>query len=276
MRRTNRTFFKRALALTGVATFAWACSTDAPDVLAPNFTGGDLPVGYVSLCKFGPEGSTATFQISATGGTLVAGETVTLNATPVGTICQSVPVWRPTDATAVQVTITEVAFSPANLFVTQINVISDIDGIFDYFNPSDPTVTVNANDVAKVAVRFKNDVTPPEIGAAGCTPGFWKQPQHFEFWTAPYTPDTQFGSVFADAFPGMTLLQVLRQGGGDLKALGRHTVAALLNGASADVNYGMDAAGVIAAFNAAYASGDYETQKNIFAEGNERGCTAKD
>ena len=37
---------------------------------------------------------------------------------------------------------------------------------------------------------------------------------------------------FDDAFPGMTLLEVLSQGGGGLNALGRHTVAALLNAAS--------------------------------------------
>jgi hypothetical protein len=80
-----------------------------------------------------------------------------------------------------------------------------------------------------------------------------------------------FSTVFANAFPGKTLLQVAGQGGGGLIALGRHTVAALLT-ASSSVDYDLTPAQVIAAFTAAYASGDYETQKNIFAGFNEQGC----
>lgn len=104
----------------------------------------------------------------------------------------------------------------------------------------------------------------------GCTPGYWKQPHHFDSWVG-YSPNQQFSSVFANAFPGMTLLEVLKQGGGQLNALGRHTVAALLNASSPDVD-GLTTADVIAAFNAAYASGDYETQKDIFEGFNELGC----
>jgi hypothetical protein len=70
----------------------------------------------------------------------------------------------------------------------------------------------------------------------------------------------------------MTLLQVLEQGGGGLKALGRHTVAALLNAASSGVSYDLTVAEVINAFNAAFASGGYETQKDEFAGFNEQGC----
>jgi uncharacterized repeat protein (TIGR01451 family) len=121
-------------------------------------------------------------------------------------------------------------------------------------------------------------------GLAGCTPGFWKQRQHFQYWTAPYTPTTAFGSVFTDVFPGKTLLQVLSTGGGngheiDIFALGRHTVAALLNAANGNVDYGMTPAGVISAFNAAVASGDHAQivalHNNLEAR-NERECTAKD
>ncbi len=46
---------------------------------------------------------------------------------------------------------------------------------------------------------------------------------------APYDLTNQFSDHFDYAFPGMTLLDVLWQGGGGLKALGRHTVAALLH-----------------------------------------------
>jgi hypothetical protein len=94
----------------------------------------------------------------------------------------------------------------------------------------------------------------------GCSPGYWRQSQHFGNYPAPYTPGTLFGSVFENAFPGKTLLQVVSQGGGGLNALGRQTVAALLNASS--TGYAYSAAQVIAKFNAVYPGGDYETLKN--------------
>lgn len=111
-------------------------------------------------------------------------------------------------------------------------------------------------------------------GGEGCTPGYWKQEQHFDSWTAPYAPSTLFSDVFEDAFPSQTLLQVMQNGGGGLNALGRHTVAALLNSASSGVDYGQTAAGVIDAFNAAYpgTKADYTVLKNDFAYDNEQDC----
>ncbi|MGR9085984.1 MAG: hypothetical protein ACU841_02795 [Gammaproteobacteria bacterium] len=113
-----------------------------------------------------------------------------------------------------------------------------------------------------------------EVHGQGCTPGYWKQEHHFDSWTLPYTPATPFATVFDDAFPGKTLLDVLKQGGGGLKALGRHTVAALLNAASAGVDYDLTASDVIAQFNAAYpgSASTYEKLKNKFAKLNEQGC----
>ncbi|MBI5461320.1 MAG: DUF4215 domain-containing protein [Gammaproteobacteria bacterium] len=113
-----------------------------------------------------------------------------------------------------------------------------------------------------------------KTGDQGCTPGYWKQTQHFDSWAAPYTPSTQFSAVFEDAFPGKSLLQVMKTGGGGLNALGRHTVAALLNAASADVNYGQTTGGVIDAFNSVYpgTKAAYTSVKDDFAEDNESGC----
>lgn len=82
-----------------------------------------------------------------------------------------------------------------------------------------------------------------------CSPGYWKQDQHFDSW-AGYTPNQKFQSVFENAFPNLTLLQVLSQGGGGLNALGRATVSALLN--STSVNSPYTAAQVILMFNAVY------------------------
>jgi hypothetical protein len=111
---------------------------------------------------------------------------------------------------------------------------------------------------------------PSTPGSQGCTPGYWKQSQHFDSWVG-YSPNQQFSSVFEDAFPGMTLLQVLQQGGGGLKALGRHTVAALLD-ASSNIDYGLEPAQVIQSFNDVFPGGDYEGQKDLFANRNERAC----
>jgi hypothetical protein len=118
---------------------------------------------------------------------------------------------------------------------------------------------------------------PPRVGE-GCTPGYWKQPHHFGNWPAPYTPTTKFSDVFENAFPNKTLLDVLRQGGGSLIALGRHTVAALLNGASDKVGYGLTAEEVIQLFNDAYPGTkpgtreDFKTLHTMFANLNEQYC----
>jgi len=106
----------------------------------------------------------------------------------------------------------------------------------------------------------------------GCTPGFWKAPHHADSWTAPYATSTPFSDVFEDAFPGMSLDDVLEEGGGDLDALGRHTVAALLNAASPDVDYPLTEQEVIDAFNGVYPGGDYETLKDELEGYNENDC----
>jgi hypothetical protein len=122
-----------------------------------------------------------------------------------------------------------------------------------------------------VLAAFFNVADPPS-GGEGCTPGYWKQSQHFDSWPAGYLPTDLFDTYFDDAFPGQNLLFVLSQGGGGLAALGRHTVSALLNAASSGVDYDLSVSDVVNAFNAAFGSGNYEAQKNIFAGFNEQTC----
>jgi hypothetical protein len=107
--------------------------------------------------------------------------------------------------------------------------------------------------------------TPP--GQEGCTPGFWKQPQHLDAWVT-YSPGQTLESVFdvPDAFglDNVTLLAALDFEGGPTTAdaaevLLRQAVAALLNAASPDVDYPLTEAQIIAAVNAALASGDRAT-----------------
>ena len=72
-----------------------------------------------------------------------------------------------------------------------------------------------------------------------------------------------------------SLLQALKLDGGGYKALMRHAVAALLNAASSNVNYFYSEAEVIALVQDAFATGDYETVKNLLAAQNEPGCPLK-
>ncbi len=112
-----------------------------------------------------------------------------------------------------------------------------------------------------------------EQGGEGCTPGYWKQCQHFGSWTAPLTPDTEFSAMFgSNVFGDMTLLEVLSQGGGGIIALGRHAVAALLNAASQDVSYDRSTMQVKMMFNNALVNGNIEEVKNMLEGFNEQGC----
>ena len=121
---------------------------------------------------------------------------------------------------------------------------------------------------------------PPPPGGEGCTPGFYKNlSKHRKAWGG-ISPNDLFKDWFDNAFKkpepdGLTLIQVLRQGGGGLKALGRHTVAALLNANNGDIASGMTVANVRDAFNDVYPAltkAEYTAQKNIFKDANESGC----
>jgi hypothetical protein len=107
---------------------------------------------------------------------------------------------------------------------------------------------------------------------AGCTPGYWKQSQHFDSWVG-YSPNGSFEAVFGRDVPGNpTLLAALQGRGGGLVALMRHATAALLNTSNTGVNYPYTTAQVISLFQKAFDTGDYETFKNMFASLNEIGC----
>ncbi len=112
---------------------------------------------------------------------------------------------------------------------------------------------------------------PPPGGGEGCTPGYWKQAHHFDSWLG-YTPGDSFDATFGVASSFDTLLDGLKAKGGQENALARHAVAALLNSATGGVDYEYSTAEVIAIVQDAYASGDYETAKDLLAAENEMGC----
>jgi hypothetical protein len=122
---------------------------------------------------------------------------------------------------------------------------------------------------------FGNHQQPPPPGGEGCTPGYWKQDQHFDSWVPTgFKTNQQAGSVFsslAAACPALaikTLLDSLGGGGGEtfcqkVQILIRAAVAAVLNAAHPGVDYPRTVAEIQSAVKAAIASGDKTTVTNL-------------
>jgi len=119
-------------------------------------------------------------------------------------------------------------------------------------------------------------MTPPNLGNQGCTPGYWKQSQHFDSWTATgYTTGQAISTVFnvpaslklnGAGLGTSSLLNGLSfKGGSDASGkaqiLLRAAVAGLLN--TGGVQYGMTKTDLINSVNAALASGDGTQMTNI-------------
>ena len=255
------------LAALATALAVGACGEFDSQPLAPDEASLSIyPVARVHIIKFGPEFEKFLFTASATGGTLLDDY---IALTP--GYFREKDIWEETDPNSgpSQVTITELpkdGFQLDSIVYLRKYTTGEPTEVVDVITGTN-TITVDVDFTTGAWIRFYNSEKP---GTEGCTPGYWKQPQHFTSWVG-YTPGQAFSSVFEDAFPGMTLLDVLELGGGDLDALGRHAVAALLN-ATSGIDYYLDAAGVIDAFNEVYPGGDYEELKDRFEENNELGC----
>jgi hypothetical protein len=138
--------------------------------------------------------------------------------------------------------------------------------------------TVNSQHTDQVRVITECKLPPPPpTGFEGCTPGYWKQDQHFDSWQV-YSPTDAFNAVFgvSGPFPNtLTLLDALNLGGGGVNALARHAVAGLLSSINSDVDYGLTPTEVIDKTKAVINGGDatlIEATKNELAALNEKGC----
>ena len=123
-------------------------------------------------------------------------------------------------------------------------------------------------------------------GDEGCTPGYWKVPQHHDSWLPTgYSTDQLVPSVWieATAYPEpaiATLLEALDFNGGPTvqdaaETLIRAAVAGLLDAAHPGVNYPRTEASIISDVNAALASGDRATMlalKDAIDADNNLGC----
>lgn len=130
-------------------------------------------------------------------------------------------------------------------------------------------------------------------GDEGCTPGYWKQDQHFDSWPVDTTyiaggvhPDTPLADVIGfevPGFEGITMLEALKLNGGGANALLRHGAAGILNALSTEVDYNMSVETAIRNIEdgldpLVYQSSTYgddddlEKRKNFLEAANEQGC----
>jgi hypothetical protein len=275
------TTYRKVAPTLALAALAVAACAEPPTqgVVGPSLNPTPPPPAErITVCKdvSSPAGTFnfTVSQVGGRGGTLLAGDAFSLTAGQCVDVWEALPNPPIPDTPAVRVTVTELA-PPAGVQFDSLVGSSEADGPFLTTGPS---WTVRVNYFHGALYTYFNSQTPPPPpppGGEGCTPGFWKAPQHFDSWAAPYTPGTLFGSVFENAFPGLTLLQVmeLNGGAGGLNQLGRAAVAALLNAASPDVDYYLATpAEVINAFNAVFPGGDYGALKSQFDAANNAGC----
>lgn len=279
MLRTRLSF----LAVVAIGLAVVACQTDDLTSTNPELAGvvqtvlpgGGTPDGNgvanleeFELCKYG---TTTTFDYSVveySDGTTTSGQ-VTLDDGDCIVIAQF-------GGAGANVTVTEIEPTGWDLDRVDVTVVNP--GTSSTSTVAGPTVSEDiggsnaSTGLQGVLAEYYNIPEPPPPGGGeGCTPGFWKNwtglgPQP-NVWPAGTNPSTTlFSDIFDNAFPGLTLLDALKQGGGGLNALGRHAAAAYLNALSLNVDYDLTATEVVNMFNAAYpgSTGEYNALKGIF------------
>jgi hypothetical protein len=173
-------------------------------------------------------------------------------------------------------TITQTG-APAGTQLDQI--LTTEQGNSDVTIPAPATsATIDFNFFHGAVASFWNSLTPPPLGNQGCTPGYWKQDQHFGSWIGTgYTTGELISSVFTvpasytiNGTPegSFTLLQGLSfKGGNDVsgkaQTLLRAAIAAVLNAGNSNIQYGMSTADIIKAVNKALAGGDPTAITNL-------------
>jgi hypothetical protein len=258
--------------------------TSVPSTLAPrNYVVTPATNGTAWACKFTVDpitgevvegfssGAITAALVSGAGAVTAGPQTISW---PSGTQC--VKVWEGT--AAAQITVTETPSTGYALSYYKIATPTDQNPFNRIYvnadnspSPTGATVNLSVDGSGQWEVWFKNvpfTPPPPSGGNEGCTPGYWKQSQHFDSW-AFYTTSQSFNTVFGGTYftPDITLLQALGRNGGGINALARHSVAALLNATNGTVDYpDEDTASIIADFQAAVAGGasTIEAQKNTF------------
>jgi hypothetical protein len=137
--------------------------------------------------------------------------------------------------------------------------------------PGNGVFTVVVNPVGGDDCALYNDFGfAPRL--EGCTPGYWKQKQHYDSWPAGYTPNQTVEYWFdVPAFPKLGAAKLGTALGFDggtkledaAKILLRAGVAALCNAATPSMNYPRTQGQVISQVNAALASKNRSTMISL-------------
>jgi len=171
-----------------------------------------------------------------------------------------------------EVTFAEQTPSKITNEVTVFGVPVDPEGLtlptVDDFGMAMTDINRDANPALDLEKRV--GIETGGAGTEGKTPGFWRQPQHFDDWVG-FEPGDSFEAVFGvDATGDPTLLDAVTAGGGGEFALQRHATAALLNAMNPNVDYAFTANQVVTAVQQAYATDSFEPVKNQFEAENEK------
>jgi hypothetical protein len=214
--------------------------------------------GKVKVCKLG--NVNGIFTVTGTGTLTVIPSPTTVTTNTCIVVAED-PITS--DTTGGNVTITETSAGLQSVSAVGLS------GPVPFANGG----SLFVNSFHGYTVTFTNNVVV--TGNNGCTPGFWKQPQHFDTWPAGVTQTTSFNAAFgigSNWFPNtFTLLDALSNGGGGVNALGRQAAAALLNAGKGF--YPLSTAQVIADVQAAYADASIvESTKNLLEADNILGC----
>ena len=261
-------------ALAAVLALA-ACADPTQPTPTPSATldGDPGKAGYVDVCKSsGPANIAYHFTVTVAGGTgygLPSGSSFDL------LVGQCKAAWIGVDP----------ASAPSIVTISEVDLPAGV--LLDRMEAPWSTAVTGSNWISVTARTGQYDMVkvhnkageipppPPPTGVFGCTPGYWKQPQHFGNWIG-YSQTQLYREAFGvNALSRhLTLLAALEEGGGNGNRFGRHSTAALLNASRLGSGYGMSTAEVIAAVQAAVAGGS--TQMDALAsrfEGlNERSC----
>jgi hypothetical protein len=270
-----------SLAMAFLAACSESPTAPAANVIVPktNFAIGDITdgpapeaaPGVIIVCKTGNVGGDFVFTRTTEGPAVDPAGGVASNQTIATGKCLEVARDNSQSGSGSHITVTEQSAPNTTFSITACRFRGyALDGVT--LNPPEDCTYVNGGDLFLnhfhgFVITYNNVFTPP--GDQGCTPGYWKQDQHFDSWPAPITPSTTFTSVFGVGGT-LTFLQALGLNGGDTNALWRAGAAAYLNALSGGVDYAYTTTEVIAIVNGtgAYAGLSVEARKDLLDAAN--------
>jgi len=224
----------------------------------------DARIIYEDLCTSGATDCPIGPNLSEAGASAVVRQTPTPTFTPTAT---NTPTNTPSP-TATNTPTNTPSPTATNTPVPPTETPTNTPTATATNTPVPPTNTPT-NTPSPTATKTSTPTATATPKLEGCTPGYWKQSQHFDSWTG-YSPNQLVSSVF-NVSGSTTLVQALDGGGGsDLagatRILLRAGVAALLNSTSAGTDYPLSTADVIKRVNDALASGSRDTILSVAGE----------